>query len=260
MKNFEIATIPTFRCFNLKSETCFEKAKSLVNFKVLSAQLDGLLKSLPLEEFEQAHPGVDFWTASDDLFDGVVEADLMPEMLQTRENASLVKEAINKLPFGLDAWNALNDTDKCFIIIEAHKTMPSICLEKYLFKDEKGTDLNGIENAVKAFYQNGRKKDLANVLRTLFFKVCGNEDGELFNALSFTRSEWANADLVNFSATFGGRAKRQTKKDKSGQVTYGNYDYVNKFSSWKTQSQALTTLLGVVMESRKNSYCNVIRG
>ena len=256
-KEFSLNKVAVYRMNNLRTIECNEKAHALVQYKVFAAQLDALCKSLPLNEFEEAHPGVDFWTASPDLFEGVCENSIIDDVIATRENALTVKKAISELPYGLDAWNALSDTDKCFIIIEAHKTNKSICLDKYLFKSDKGVDLSGIGKAVSDFYKTGKKKPLADCLRTMFYKVAG-ESGELFNGLSLTRSDWMNSDLVNFAATFGGRAKRQEKKGKDGNVTIGLYDYKNSFSSWKVQSQALTTLLGVVIEARTKTYCQVI--
>lgn len=258
-KEFTLADTSVIRFFNLKNEDSAEKATSLVKYKVWACQYDGIVKTLPIDDFMTAHPGADFWSAPREDFDGVVDADAIDDVLEARANALTVRDAIDALPYGLDAWNALPDSDKCFLIIEAHKSMPGVVLEKYLFRSEKGVDLTGLEEAVKAFYKSGKKKDLANVLRAMFFKVCGNA-GELFTGLSFTRAEWANTDLVDFAATFGGRAKRATKKGKDGTVTVLDYDYVHKFGSWKTQSVALTTLLGVVMESRRKSYCKVIEG
>lgn len=263
-KNFELKKVATFRFFNLKDtqDETINKAESLVQFKVYENQLGGLIKNLPIDEFEEAHPGVDFWNAEESLFEGVVEKDDIPVVLEIRKNALTVKDAINALPYGLDAWNALPDVDKFFVVIEAHKTLPGIVLDKAIFKSENGVDMNGLETVVSNAYKSGMaskdRKALIETLRAVFFKVCGN-GGELFTGLSYTRSEIGKSDLMNFCATFGGRAKRQEKKDKSGAVTIGKYDYVNKFGSWKTQSTAMTTLLGVIMESRTADYCKVVR-
>lgn len=265
-KNFELATVNTFRFFNLVNteEETISKAESLVKYLVYDAQLASLIKALPLDAFEKAHPGTDFWTAGKELFTGVVDDELITDVLEVRENALTVKEAIKNLPHGLDAWNVLADCDRFFLTLEAHKTVNSIVLDKSLFKSEKGVDLNGLGKVVAGAYASGMapkdRKALIETLRAMFFKVCGN-GGELFTGLSYTRSEIGKSDLMNFCATFGGRAKRVEKKDKkAGTVTVGKYDYVNKFDSWKTQSVAITTLLGVIMEARQNDYCKVVRG
>ena len=260
-KEFKITSVDTIRFFNLKDEkNGADKATSLVRFKVLDNQLSGLLKALPIEEFETAHPGANFWTASEEELSGLTVP--IDKVIETRGNALTVKAAIAELPYGLDAWNALTDSDKAFIIIEAHKTAPGVVLDKALFRAEKGADLTGFEKAVKDAYNAGMspatRKALINACRVMFFKVVGN-GGELFDGLSLTRSELGKADLMHFCASFGGRAKRPTNKDKDGTVIVGNYDYQLKAGSWKTQSQAMTTLLGVIIESRKADYCKVIR-
>ena len=260
---FKVAMVNTFRFFNLKNKDSIDKAESLVNYKVLSAQYDGLVKGLPFDAFKEAHPEVDFWTAERDLFVGVVEDSMIDNVLEVRENALTVKAAIDALPYGLDAWNALSDVDRFFVIIEAHKNAPAIVLDKYLFRDEKGVDLTGLTEAIKDAYTSGMspatRKVLVDKLRTMFFKVCGH-GGELFTGISLTRSELGKADLMHFAATFGGRAKRPVKKNKDGSETIGRYDYQLKADSWKSQSLALTTLLGVIIESRQNDICKVVRG
>lgn len=273
-KEFKLNKVDHFVWANLINADAAEKAESLVNFKVLEVQLAGLLKSLPLDEFETAHPGVDFWTCpvwdgEGDCPDSSINAllsgvtDNIPEVIEIRDNAITVKNAINALPYGQDAWNALSDTDRCFIIIEAHKSVPGIVLDKSLFRNEKGVDLSGFTTAVKDAYNSGMspatRKALINAIRSMFFKVCGNA-GDLFTGLSLTRSEIAKADLMHFCAAFGGRAKRSEKKDKDGNKVIGRYDYQLKAGSWKVQSAAITTLLGVILESRTSDYCKVVRG
>lgn len=264
-KEFKLNKVTHFVWSNLTNTDAAEKAESLVNFKVLEVQLAGLLKSLPLDEFETAHPGVDFWTCPDDTINALLTGvtDNIPEVIEARDNAITVKNAIKALPYGQDAWNALSDTDRAFIIIEAHKSVPGIVLDKSFFRDEKGVDLAGFTAAVKDAYNSGMspatRKALINAIRAMFFKVCGNA-GELFTGLSLTRSEIAKADLMHFCATFGGRAKRPVKKDKTGAEIVGRYDYQLKAGSWKVQSAAMTTFLGVILESRTSDYCKVVRG
>ena len=273
-KEFKLNKVTHFVWSNLNADAA-EKAESLVNFKALENQLAGLLHSLPLDEFENAHPGVDVWADNENfpyvekdgelvnLLTGIIDGADIPHICETRDNAIAVKNAINALPYGQDAWNALSDTDRAFIIIEAHKSVPGIVLEKSLFRDEKGVDLAGFTATVKDAYNSGMspatRKALINAIRGMFFKVCGSA-GDLFTGLSLTRSEIAKADLMHFCATFGGRAKRPVKKDKTGAEIVGRYDYRLKSSSWKVQSAALTTLLGVILESRTSDYCKVVRG
>lgn len=251
-KEFVVVNVPVFRFFNLRAN-CAEKAESLVTFKVLSAQYDGLARKLPIEDFEKAHAGADFWTAPIGDFEGVVPADDLGEMLEIRGNALKVKRAIDALPYGLDAFNALSDADKRFILIEAHKTAPSVTIPTGLMKD---ADLAPV---IKKAYTGGSTKQAGEAFRSLFFKVCG-EGGELFYGVSLNRAALKTFDVMNVLASFGGRAKRAEKKDKDGNVTIKNYDWILKDNSKKAQASAITTLCGVILESRKGDYCKVIEG
>ena len=252
-KKFELATSGmTIRFFNLVPG-CEDKASSLVRYLVLSAQYEKLVKKLPVDAFAEVHPGVDFFTADEALFEGVVDKADIPAMLEVRDNALFVQKGINILPYGLDAWNALPDADKRFLLIEAHKTVSSIVIPKDVFEGA------GLKEAVKKFYGNASRKDVISVLRPLFYKVCG-QGGEMFTGISFTRTDFKTSDVLNFLASFGGSAKRAEKKDKDGNLMIGSYDYVDKSGNKRTMQAALTTWLGVIMESRKDSYCKVIRG
>lgn len=250
---FELATSGmTIRFFNLVPGN-EDKAVSLVKYLVLSAQYEKLVKKLPIENFNNLHPGVDFFTADEAMFEGLVDKTELPALLETRDNALFVQKGIDLLPYGLDAWNALSEADKRFLQIEAHKTVSSIVIPKAVF------DGAGLKEAIKKFYGNASRKDVISALRPLFYKVCG-QGGEMFTGLSFTRTDFKTSDVLNFLAAFGGSAKRAEKKDKDGVVTVGSYDYVDKSGNKRTMQAALTTWLGVIMESRKDSYCKVIRG
>lgn len=247
---FVVATVPVFRFFNVKAGAR-EKAENLVTLKVLVNQYERVCADLPLDEFKEAHPEGDFWTATAGDFEGVVPGDDIAEMLEIRGNALKVKKAIAELPVCVADFNALSDADKRFILIEVHKTVPSISIPAELLPEN--FDLT---SPVEKFFKSGNKKDAQNQFRAMLYKVVG-QGGELFDAVALTRSEIKCEDIIQTLATFGGKATRKENK-KRGEL--GNYDWVRKYSNKGTQRAALTTLAGVMLESRKDSVCKVVRG
>lgn len=247
---FVVATVPVFRFFNVKAGAR-ELAENLVTLKVLVNQYDRVTADLPLDEFKDAHPEKDFWTATPEDFEGVVNGEDLADVLETRGNALKVKRAIDDLPVTMEDFNALSNADKRFILIEVHKNVPSISIPAELLPET--FDLT---SPVEKFFKSGNKKEAQNQFRAMLYKIIG-QGGELFDGVALTRSEIKCEDIIQTLATFGGKATRKENK-KSGEL--GNYDWVRKYSNKGTQRAALTTLAGVMLESRKDSVCKVVRG
>lgn len=255
-KDFQVISASfDFGFVNLVNSDCEETVKNFVNYKLLTVQFEGLSRSLPKEDFEKAHPGCDFWTADESLFDGVVSPAELPDVLETRKNALAVLSALRALPVGLEDFNALSQTDRAYILIEAHKTTGSIILEKSMLE---GVDFDAFTKMIERIYKNasvtGKDKDL---IRSMVYRVMGKH-GDLFTALAPTKGELEKKDIMHFVASFGGQAKRATKKSKDC-TAMTPYDYILK-GGFKAQSAALTTLIGVIMEIRKGTFCRVLEG
>lgn len=255
-KQFELANDAInfdFGFVNLKGDN-EETVKNFVNFVILSNQYDKIVKGLPVDDFAAAHPESDFWTAEETLFEGVVAAELIPSVMTERENALTVKSAIEKLPVKQADYNALGNTDKCFILCEAHKTVSSIVLPK---EEIEKIDLKSFGDMVDRCYKTASvNKDAKDKIRSIVYNVMGREDGDLFYGLAPTKSEIGKADIMHFVASFGGNAKRKITKSKDV-TSVSTYDYFVR-SGWKSTSAAVTTLICVIMESRRNSFCKVI--
>lgn len=242
-----------FGFVNLKGDN-EETVKSFVNFVILSNQYDKIVKGLPIDDFQKAHPESDFWTADETFFEGAVDAVLIPFVIEERENALTVKGAIENLSVCQADYNALSNTDKCFIICEAHKTVSSIVLPK---EEIEKIDLKSFGDMIDKCYKTASvNKDAKDKIRSIVYNVMGREDGDLFYGLAPTKSEIGKADIMHFVASFGGNAKRKVTKTKDV-TTVSTYDYFIR-SGWKSTSAAVTTLICVIMESRRNSFYKVI--
>lgn len=239
---FALANVKTIRFCNLKGE--IEKVQNFCNLVSLSNQYDTIVKGLEVsvDDFETAHPGKNFWSCNIEEFTGLVEN--LDSFEEYRNNCIAVKNAITALPVSLPDFNALSLTDKVNIIVEVHKD--KACKSVVLDKDM----IDGVDfkPAIKEYYKEGFNKKCKDSLRSAMFKLLGT-DGELFYGVKFTRADFTAFDLLNFLATFGGKASRNEKKNKDGEKVIGNYDYHLK-TNWKSISAGLTTYLGVLLESR----------
>lgn len=256
-KEFTVATANfDFGFVNLKNGVDENYVKELVTYLVLDNQLSGLMRKLPIEDWNQVNVGSDFWTAERETFTtAVCDPSEVDSILEIRENALKVRKAQDALSVTINDFNDLTNTDKCFVLIEAHKNAPSIMLTKTLVQDF--VDFKKFAETIERVYRTASvNKDVKNEIRSIVYKIMGREDGKLFNALAPTKAELQKSDIMHFVADFSAGAKREKVKDKDGEYMKP-YDYILK-GGWKAQAQAITTLIGVIMESRRGSYCNVI--
>lgn len=257
-KEFAVATANfDFGFVNLKNGVDENYVKELVTYLVLDNQLSGLVRKLPIDDWSKVNVGSDFWTADRDTFTTeVCDPSEVDSILEIRKNALAVKNAQDALSVTMQDYNDLGNTDKCFILIEAHKNAPSIMMTKDLISNF--VDFKSFSDTIERIYRTASvNKDAKNEIRSIIYKIMGKDDGKLFNALAPTKAELRKSDIMHFVAEFSASAKREKVKDKNGEYMKP-YDYVLK-GGWKAQSQAITTLIGVIMESRRDSYCNVVR-
>lgn len=254
MSEFKLDTmkIKTFSFVGLNPEN-EDKAKCLVRFVILDAQLDNLMKKLPdADEWESFKPGTDFMQVDNDVILEVYGDRVGNEYLTVRDNIRTVKIVIGKLNYGLDAFNALSTYDQYMVIIEAHKSIRSINLPKSAVE---GISFN---KAIKAYYSQAFAKDAKDCIRAGIDRVFSvHKEGDMFDKVAFKKSELDFNTFSHYMASFGGNAKRNEKKKKDGTVTIMPYDYVIK-AGWKEQTSALTTLLGVLLEARFAQFEGVV--
>lgn len=227
-----------------------DEVKNLVNYKVLRFQYDKIYKSLPVDQWNAVNPGGDFWNATPETFTtSVCDPDELPDVLEARKNALTVKAELDKLPVNADSFNAISDADKAFIVIEAHKNVKGIVLNKDLAGDAD------LKKVVEKAYKNATvNKETRESIRSILYRILGR-NGNLFYAVAPTRADIPKDDAMHFMASFGGSAKRAVSK-KGGVEVVASYDYVLRNNS-KSIYTALTELCGVVLESRRGQICNV---
>ena len=212
-----------------------ETAKNKKSFRDGKAQL------------EKDHADIDVLTCSKDMVNASLGNDAGQFLKDRDEVIALQKECANLLP--MDKITALCQTDRVHITLMAHAIYKNCQLDIDLFDTEKGGV--DISKAVQEYYNKGSMKTLKDSLRPVFNKIIG-EEGDFFYGIKIKKSDFAEKDLRNFLALFGGTAKRdcvKSKKDGVETVTFKDFNYVDKSGNKKVQISAFTTLCAVVLDN-----------
>lgn len=252
-KNIKLATL--YVCFaNLTDPvSTIQTASDYVLFLVRSHELDTLKGDKEYKEYKEklseAHPGADI-TAMDAETVRPICGDDTSSYLAYCKAIKDIETELAGLSVNLENYNALTDTDKVMLTLEAHKLVKGITIDKAVVA---GLDF---ERAITSFYAKGSIKLAKEYLRPAFNKAVGNT-GTLFTGLILKKSDFTDKDIRAFMSCFVNGAKRPTKKDKDGNVIYGLYDWAFKTDE-KAVLKALSDLFAVVTESRLDQIEKVV--
>ena len=218
--------------------------KSIVRNKELAVLLDKKAFKDGKKAIEDAHAEeVDVFTCDESIIQHALGNDA-GAFIKLRDEAVDLRAEIDTLP-ALDKVTSLCPTDRVHLTLMAHAIYKNVVLDSDIFE---GVDL---QKPIQDYYRNGSFKQLKDTLRVVFNRLVGI-DGENFYAIKTKRSDFAEKDLRNFLASFGGSAKRDKEKKKvDGQevVIFKNYDYTDKSGNKKLQVSAFTTLCAVVLDN-----------
>ena len=205
----------------------YDYVRSLVRNTELSNALNKKSWKDGVKALEDAHAGIDVMACDEKTINETLKNDAGQFIKDREEIKTLKKEVAGLLP--LEKVTSLCTTDR--------------------FDTEKGgIDISG---AIKKYYANGTIKDLKDALRPVFNKLIGSE-GDYFYGIKTKKSDFSDKDLRNFFATFGGSAKRDSKKVKVDGVetlTFSDFNYTDKSGNKKVQISAFTTLCAVVLDN-----------
>lgn len=241
------STAIVISCKNHKSDK-FDSITNFVRFAVRNFEYERVTSNNDYKNlktsFEEACANVDLLTCEETLIKEKLSAVDAETLIVFRNEINSIKAEIESIGVTLEQYNALSDTDKVFITLQAHTAMPAIKL---------GTDiLDGIDmkSPVQKYYSQGSLKGIKDILRSLFGKVVGSE-GELFYGVKLRNSDFADSDVRNCLAYFRGNAKRSVTKKDGGEI-YGSYEWSKKEGSAQAQAMAVTNLFAVVLDRNKD--------
>lgn len=215
--------------------------KELQNVKEKKSFKDGRA------ELEKVNPDIDVLTCDIATVNKTLGNDAGQFIKDREEVIALQVECARLIP--IEKVTALCLTDRVHITLMARAIYKNIQLDAEIFDTEKGGI--DISKAIKTYYSNGSMKELKDALRPVFNKLIGNE-GDYFYGIKVKKSDFAEKDLRNFLATFGGNAKREvlkSKKDGKETITFKDFNYVDKAGNKKIQIAAFTTLCAVVLDN-----------
>lgn len=194
---------------------------------------------------EDDHEGINGLTCPDETVkEYITDNKDAKTFLDMRKEVNGLLDEIKSFGVTIEQYNALSDTDKVFITLQAHTAMPGIKLDKSVLE---GIDFKKV---VENYYSKGSLKGAKDTLKGLFNKIVGSE-GELFYGVKLRKSDFADQDIRSCFAYFRGTAKRPvTKKD--GNETYGQYTWVKKDGNTNAQAMAITNLFSVVLDREKD--------
>lgn len=225
----------------------YDYVRSLVRNTELSNALNKKSWKDCVKALEDAHAGIDVMTCDEKTINETLKNDA-GQFIKDRGDVKTLKEEVAGL-LPLEKVTSLCTTDRVHIILMAHAIYKSVLLDADIFDTEKGgIDISG---AIKKYYSNGTIKDLKDALRPVFNKLIGSE-GDYFYGIKTKKSDFSDKDLRNFFATFGGSAKRDSKKTKvDGKevITFSDFNYTDKSGNKKVQISAFTTLCAVVLDN-----------
>jgi hypothetical protein len=152
-------------------------------------------------------------------------------------NADLAKLTVTKADY-----DALCDTDKVFVTIYAHTIVTGIKLDKSIVEES----MDAIGKMVKDFFKTGTLKGAKVYLQNTFNKYLST-NGSLFYGVKMKKSDFSSCedDVRKFLALFLTGAKQ-------GKDT--TYDWTLRSDNINYVSNALTTLMGVVLSSRLDKW------
>lgn len=230
---------------NAKPEK-FDAIRNFVFFSIRNYEYEKLTTSDEYKRLkaliEDDHEGINALTCPEDTVSEYLKDTTDRQLwLDLRKEALSLKDELSKLPT-LDKYNALTDTDKVFIKLQAHTAITAIKLDESVLKDMDFTQ------AVNTFYSKGSMTKIKDILKAIFTNCVGSE-GELFYAVKLRKSDFGAEDIRSCLAAFRGTAKRPVDKEKK----LGRYDWVKKDGNTKQQAMAVTNLFAVVLD-RDNEY------
>lgn len=239
VKSNAVKTGKTFDMFGL--------VKTLVRNTELSNALEKTSFKDGKHKIEDAYTSVDIMTVDESKVRSVLGNDTDDFIKARKEIIELQKEVKNCLP--IEQVTSLCLTDRVHITLMARVIYKNIKLESWIFDTENGGV--DISKAIQSYYKDGNLKNTKELLRPIFNKLLGTE-GEYFYAVKTKRADFADADLRNFFASFGGSAKceeKKTKKDGQEIITFKDFNYIDKSDNKKIQIIAFTTLCAVVLDN-----------
>lgn len=166
------------------------------------------------------------------------------KFIDTRKDLASVKAILTKLDekgCNKMTYNSLSNTDKVFLMLQAHTAVKSIKLEKSILVKEDGTNYD-FSPLIEKWVKSGQ--GLSNIKKSLskvFSNIVG-EDGELFYPVKVKGGDIPDSDVRQFFGAFTGNAGRSGKDKK------GTYTWLSDYSE-KRVLNALTDLFAVVFES-----------
>lgn len=232
---------------NHKSES-FDTICNYVRFIVRNAEYEKLIgkneyKSLR-KKVEDAHADADPLTCEEDFIRDSLTPAESEIFLTMRKEINDLKEEMTSTGKTLEDFNALTDTDRTFIILQAHTAMKSVKLDDAILEN-----IN-MGPVISKFFASGSLKGIKDMFRSIFAKVVGSE-GSLFYGVKLRKSDFSDEDLRSCLSYFRGNAARSVS-NKGGTKTYGEYEWVKKDESKSAQAMALTNLFAVVLDRSKD--------
>lgn len=225
----------------------YDYVKSLVRNTEYSNALNKKEWKNGVKALENAYPNIDVFTCEEEKIKTALGNDAGDFIKRREEINALKKECDSLLP--LEKITSLCTADRVHIILMAHAIYKNVQLDVDIFDTEKGgIDISG---AIKKYYASGTMKELKDALRPVFHKLLGSE-GDYFYAVKTKKSDFSDKDLRNFFATFGGSAKRDSKKvkvDGKETINFSDFNYTDKSGNKKVQISAFTTLCAVVLDN-----------
>lgn len=242
MLKSELITISTL---NHKPEH-FEKISNFVRFKIRHTEYVRITSSKQWKDYQNrleiANAGAEIMTLDMESITKTLAPEEVADFVAKRDDLANIQAELDTYGIKIEDYNALSDTDKVFIILQAHTALKSIKLDKSIVE---GIDL---KKMIANFYAKGSMKDVKSALKTIFHNTCGKE-GELFYGAKVRNSDFSDADVRNFLAYFRGNAARAVTKEE-GAMSLSEYKWVCKEGSLDAQTMALTNLFAVVLDTK----------
>lgn len=245
----------TIRLFNHKSES-FDKIAAYITYTVRSHELSKLIDKCKkyTSAIEALHTGtdsIDPWTADEKTMRlaGITTKDEIEEFSTAQSEYKDLNDAIKNTGVTADEFAELSDTDKNFIRLYAHQDYKEIKLV--------GDMPEKIGKAVDQWYTKNNMKGVKEVVKSAIYDIIGKES-DLFYGVGFKTSDIKEQDIKNFLAHFGGTAARRTvttvdKKTGEKRKVLTNYDWINKSGNKTVTCTAMTDIIAVLLESRRDS-------
>ena len=233
------------RVSNQKPET-MDKISNFVHYLCWSNEhekLSGTFSKMRAM-IESTYPTEDVSTINDISKLILVDGLDVQKFLDTRKELASVKAILLKLDekgCNKMTYNSLSNTDKVFLVLQAHTAVKSIKLERSILVKEDGTSYD-FSPLIEKWVKSGQ--ELSNIKKSLskvFSNIIGTE-GDLFYPVKVKGGDIPETDIRQFFGAFTGNAGRSGKDKK------GTYTWVTDYSE-KRVLNALTDLFAVIFES-----------